>query len=256
MAVLQGSFLSSELGRLSHFTVILPHDTVTNPPENGYPVLYILPGRTDDCNTWLYRTNIERYAYFKGLAVVMPSGDGSFYANMASGGRYFTMVTKELPEVVRNMFRVGFSRQHTYICGAAMGGYGALRCALTFPEQYAGCIALSPITDLEDFVNKEISAGKTECWRGILGERMLVPREMELNNLVSESHTYSQIQPLIYLACGKRDELYPTVVRLRDMLDRNKMDFIFEQADAGHEWGFWDIAVQRGLDAILPDGAR
>ena len=119
MAVLQGSFLSSEIGRLSHFTVILPHDTVTNPPSVGYPVLYILPGRTDDCNTWLYRTNIERYAYFKGLAVVIPSGDGSFYANMANGSRYFTMVTKELPEVIHNMFRVGFTRQHTYICGAA-----------------------------------------------------------------------------------------------------------------------------------------
>ena len=113
MAVLQGSFLSSEIGRLSHFTVILPHDTVTNPPASGYPVLYILPGRTDDCNTWLYRTNIERYAYFKGIAVVIPSGDGSFYANMANGSRYFTMVTKELPEVVRNMFRVGFSRLST-----------------------------------------------------------------------------------------------------------------------------------------------
>ena len=185
MAVLQGSFLSSELGRLSHFTVILPHDTVTNPPATGYPVLYILPGRTDDCNTWLYRTNIERYAYFKGLAVVIPSGDGSFYANMAGGGRYFTMITKELPEVVRNMFRVGFSRQHTYIAGAAMGGYGALRCALTYPEQYAGCIALSPIADIEDFVNKEISAGRTDIWRGILGERMLVQRDMDLANLIS-----------------------------------------------------------------------
>lgn len=251
MAVLQGSFLSSELGRLSHFTVILPHDTVTNPPSQGYPVLYILPGRTDDCNTWLYRTNIERYAYFKGIAIVIPSGDGSFYANTASGGRYFTMVTKELPEIVNNMFRVGFSRQHTYIAGAAMGGYGALRCALTYPEQYAGCIALSPIANIEEFVNQEIKAGNAAFWRGILGDRILVPREMDLVNLISESHTYSAIQPLIYIACGKKDELYPSVVQLRDMLDRNKIDFIFEQADAGHEWGFWDVAVQRGLDSIF-----
>ena len=82
---------------------------------------------------------------------------------------------------------------------------------------------------------------------------MLVQRDMDLANLVSESHTYSQIHPLLYIACGKRDDLYPSVVRLRDLLDRNKLDFIFEQADAGHEWGFWDIAVQRGLDSIIKD---
>lgn len=256
MAVLHGSFLSSELGRHSPFTVILPHDAVSNPPTSGYPVLYILPGKTDDCNTWLYRTNIERYAYFKGLAVVIPSGDSSFYANTASGGRYFSMVTKELPEVVRNMFRVGFSRQHTYIAGAAMGGYGALRCALTYPEQYAGCIALSPVADIEEYVRQDINAGNTSLWRGILGERMLVPRDMDLFNLINESQNYSTLQPLIYIACGKKDELYPMVVHLRDILDRNKMDFIFEQADAGHEWGFWEVAIQRGLDSIIKDGGK
>lgn len=253
MAVLHGSFLSSEIGRHVQFTVILPHDTVTDQPASGYPVLYILPGRTDDCSTWLYRTNIERYAYFKKLAVVIPSGDGSFYANMSGGGRYFSMVTKELPEIVRNMFRVGFSRRHTYIAGAAMGGYGAIRCALNFPEQYAGCIALSPIADIEALVQKEVGEGKTEVWRGILGDRMMVPRELDLYNLVNDSHNYSTIQPLIYMACGKRDELYQSVIQLRDTFDRNKLDFIFEQADAGHEWGFWDIAIQRGMDSIIKD---
>jgi hypothetical protein len=35
------------------------------------------------------------------------------------------------------------------------------------------------------------------------------------------------------------------------MLDHYNNDFIFEVADAGHEWGLWDVAVQRGLDAII-----
>ncbi len=253
MAVLHGSFLSAELGRLSPFTVILPHDTTTTPPSSGYPVLYILPGRTDDCCTWLYRTNIERYAYFKGLAVVIPSGDSSFYTDEVNGGRYFSMVTRELPEVVHNMFRVGFTRQHNYIAGAAMGGYGALRCALSYPEQYAGCIALSPVADIEDYVSKDVAAGNTSLWRGILGDRMLIPRDMDLFNLVDDNRNYSVMQPLIYIACGKRDDLYPSVVRLRDMFDRKKLDFIFEQADAGHEWGFWDVAIQRGLDSVIKD---
>lgn len=34
--------------------------------------------------------------------------------------------------------------------GLSMGGYGALKCALKYPEQYAGCAAFSPACILQD----------------------------------------------------------------------------------------------------------
>ena len=147
MAVFTGSFLSSSLGRQTSVSVIMPHDAMAEPP-GGFPTLYLLHGYTDDNRSWLYRSGIERYALERGICVIMPEADNSFYADMVYGPNYFTYITGELPTVMQQMFRIAISRDRTYIAGLSMGGYGALKCALVKPEKYIGCIALSPAVDL------------------------------------------------------------------------------------------------------------
>ena len=68
----------------------------TEPP----PVLYLLHGLSDDDTIWLRRTSIERYVAPLGLAVVMPQVHRSFYADEAYGGRYWSFLTEELPDLV------------------------------------------------------------------------------------------------------------------------------------------------------------
>ena len=36
------------------------------------------------------------------------------------------------------MFGLGAAREQNYIFGLSMGGYGAMKCALTYPDRYAG----------------------------------------------------------------------------------------------------------------------
>jgi len=64
---------------------------------DGCPVLYLLHGLSDDHSIWLRRTCIERYATAYGIAVVMPNGHRSYYSDMASGLKYFTYISEELP---------------------------------------------------------------------------------------------------------------------------------------------------------------
>lgn len=250
MAVFTGSFLSAELERHTSISVVFPHD-ICQAPAVGFPVLYLLHGRTDDSRSWLYRSNIERYAAERGIAVVMPDAELSYYNDMVYGGRYFTYITRELPEVVNTMFRLSLRREDTYIAGVSMGGYGALRCALTRPDKYAGCIALSPVTDIAKSIAQDVAAGRKALWGGICGEGLRPARDADLFYVLEDIGEAPASYPKFYIACGRQDALYDDAIRLKKALDEHRIEFTFEQAAAAHEWGFWDIAIQRGMDVIV-----
>lgn len=250
MAVFTGSFLSAELGRHTSVSLILPHDTKQSPVV-GFKVLYILHGKTDDSRTWLYRSNIERYATERGIAVVMPDAELSFYTDMLYGARYYSFITRELPEVVNSMFRLSVRPEDTYIAGTSMGGYGALKCALTRPDKYAGCIALSPVADVARAMARECANGEKKMWQGICGDNPRVTRDMDLFYILEDIGEAGIHFPKFYMACGRQDILYDDVIRLKEALDDHRIEFTFEQAPADHEWGFWDVAIQRGMDAII-----
>ncbi len=250
MSVISGSVLSASLGRHVSFTAILPHDQ-KKAPEYGFPTLYLLHGRTDDAHTWLYRSNIERYALARGLAVVMPDAGLSNYINMANGKNYFDFVSDELPKLMNEIFRLSFRREDTYVGGVSMGGYGALRCALLRSERFAGCIAIGAMCDIEQQILADCQSGDEPLWRGILGEKLSVPKSLDIYRLVADNRNFVNICPKFYIACGKNDRYFDQNLRLKDVLDQNRVDYTFEQAGAGHDWGFWDIAIQRGIDRVM-----
>lgn len=228
----------------------MPHD-VLDEPQWGFPVLYLLHGRSDDATTWLYRSNVERYAQEYGICVVMPDIAISYCVDMAYGGNYFTYVAHELPEVVRSMFRVSVRREDTYIGGISMGGYGALRCALINPEKYAGCIALSPVADISHIMAEQCAEGQKNIWRCIVGDSLRPDKDLDLFQILEESGGYVNMCPRLYIACGKQDPFFDDNLRLKESIDNHRIEFTFEQADAGHEWGFWDIALRRGMDMLI-----
>jgi S-formylglutathione hydrolase FrmB len=54
-------------------------------------------------------------------------------------------VVKELPAYVESHYRTKTGRQNRAIIGTSMGGYGALKIAMKYPERYAATAAHSPI---------------------------------------------------------------------------------------------------------------
>ena len=78
MALIQMEFKSETLKRIVSANVILPSERFRGP----YPTLYLLHGLTDNCNGWLSYTRIRLWAEESGLAVVMPSGENSFYMDI------------------------------------------------------------------------------------------------------------------------------------------------------------------------------
>ena len=122
-------FFSEALNREVSVNAFVPQN------REGYKTLYLLHGLSDDQTVWQRYTEVELDAAQAGIAVIMPNGDRSFYTDLSSGDRYFTYISKELPEMMTRFFRGIFpAREDNYIAGLSMGGYGAWYLALSRPE--------------------------------------------------------------------------------------------------------------------------
>ncbi|EUJ31353.1 tributyrin esterase [Listeria floridensis FSL S10-1187] len=168
MALLHFKFRSNALAMATDVSLILPEQPSWFSEETltKYPTLYLLHGLSNDHSTYVRNTNIERYAAEKGIAVVMPSADHSFYANMAYGHRYFDYVAYELPEVLPTLFPLSKKREDTFIAGHSMGGYGAFKIALTNPERFAKVASMSGVMDIDYIIRKPFANFSTEAITG------------------------------------------------------------------------------------------
>ena len=211
MAFCELRYHSDALGRAVSVNVILPENAktligMTTGAGATYKTLYLLHGLSDDHTIWERRTSIERYAAEHGIAVVMPNGGRSWYTDMANGARYFTFITEELPVACRGFFRgMSDKREDNFIGGLSMGGYGAVKAALSFPERYAGCICLSGALDISTFKHHSI-----EEWRAIFGYDLTSAEELcgsrhDVYTLAQKNAREGREFPKMYMLCGDND---------------------------------------------------
>lgn len=262
MALFEAHFFSDTLGLSVSANVLLPQRTTRQIGLAGagtaaparWPVLYLLHGLSDDHTIWLRRTSLERYAATRNLAIVMPAVGRSFYQDMASGPRYWTYLSEELPELMSGFFPLSRAREHTFAAGLSMGGYGALRLALTYSERFAAVASLSGALDMEkrcreaDRTGGRLSRVELES---IFGPELRVEgTSSDLFGLARQAAA-AATPPRIYLACGTEDGLLADDRRFRQHLQNVGLPAQYHEGPGAHEWGYWDAHIQRVL-AWLP----
>lgn len=231
-------------------TVVLPdYGTGVSPAEAK--VIYVFHGLADHCTGWSRYTSVERYAREYNAALVIPEVQRSFYADMTNGLPYFTFIHDELPQICRNFFGFSAQREKNYLMGLSMGGYGALKCALTTPERYAGVATYSAVADLAAFLVSQ--KDNQSQFKAIFGADLSLPEHSDLLRLAEQCR--GSALPRLYLACGEQDDLdlCPANRRLSQLLARRGADVTFESWEGKHNWDFWDPAAKRGMAHILKD---
>jgi len=254
MAFLQVQFFSRVLNVASTVNVILPEAAqgigVAAAGEKALPkVLYLLHGLSDDHSIWMRRTSVERYAAAHNLAVIMPAVYHSFYCNEVHGGRYWDYVSEELPAAVRQFFRLSDKPEDTYVAGLSMGGYGAMRLALTYPERFAAAASFSGAVDMTSLFIRHDADGLADR---IFGEnRNLSGTEVDLMHLM-EKNAGAPHRPRLYVSCGTKDFLYESHQAFVPRLQENGWDVVrYDEPDAVHEWGFWDREIRKFIEGFI-----
>ncbi len=249
MAFIDCHFYSEVIGIASSMHVILPQ-TNQEHTSDKFPTLYLLHGLSDDHTMWMRRTSIERYADKYQLAVVMPAVHRSFYTDMEKGYRYGTFIAEELPRLAQAFFPLSREREHNYIAGLSMGGYGALKMALSFPEKYSAAASLSGVTDLCALYEKY----DTEEIRHIFGPLAeLKGSKHDLFALAQTLATSQQVKPSLYQCCGTEDFLYDDNVRFRDYCQQIGVALTYEEESGVHDWLYWDKQIERVLEWLPLD---
>lgn len=252
------SFLQIEFGSyiLNHNTtlyVVLPQGQSPNDPiEDGvhkYKTLYLLHGYNGNHSDWMRYTAIERYAEKYRLAIVMPQANNSYYTNMAFGPKYFDFIANEVPEYLKTVLPLASKPENTYIAGLSMGGYGALKIGLTYPERFKAIAGLSSAIDIDWIINLHISDPvRTQQMRAIFGSNLKV--ESTANDLFAVASRLNKRKklPQIYFSCGTEDFLYQSNLKFKDHLKDLKIEFTFESYPGDHNWQYWDLHIQTVLN--------
>jgi putative tributyrin esterase len=258
MAFFESHFFSDVLGLSCSAHVLIPQQTARQigmeggPVRERHPVLYLLHGLSDDHTIWMRRTSIERYATEKNIAVIMPAVGRSFYQDTASGAKYWTYLSEELPALMQRFFPLSAAREDTFAAGLSMGGYGALRLGLGCPEKFAAVASLSGALDL---VRRCREAGKRESRVSRAEFEAIFGRDLGVQNTPADLHFLAMQlaqqtgpRPRLFLACGTEDELLRDSRDFRDHLTGLGIEHTYEESPGAHEWGYWDREIQRVLD--------
>lgn len=148
---------------IRHIAVYLPPGYENS--SSNYPVIYWAHGfGSTPVDSLFYSTyrfqnnNIDRWLEFLDRAIarnvigpiIMVFDDntteywGSNYANSLLTGNWEDLMTREVVQHIDQQYRTIASRNSRGIAGFSMGGYGALRLAMKYPDVYAAVYAHSP----------------------------------------------------------------------------------------------------------------
>lgn len=255
MSFFHGTIHSSVLNMDTTLGVILPHDRLAH-PEQPPKTLILLHGLSDNGTAWSNRTSILRYAEAYGIAVLIPEVQRSFYQDMVGGPAYFQYISQELPQLASQMFGISVAPSDLFIAGNSMGGYGALKCGLTYPHRFAGIGAFSAVCNLRQWVEADGFGGERELpgWNrdriGIFGAVLKLPEGADLYHLAKTAESAPQ-RPNIFMACGTEDFLYDMNQDFSQYMKTTTFDYTYEEWPGIHEWDFWDVATQKMLAHFL-----
>jgi S-formylglutathione hydrolase FrmB len=223
-------FYSNALGKWTRYNVILPDQG-----EGPFPVLFQLHGLTDDCDMWLERSNLARYVAGMPLVVALPDGGTHLYANWRGSGRlgkanYESLIIDDLTTHLRRHFHV--TDGPWAIGGLSMGGGGALKLGLKYPDRFASIYAHSSKID----------------WRTSDLDRSLLADPDDLDLLIHAERVAQRDQrPVLSFDCGTEDDLLDENRWFHEELDRIGLAHHYAEYGGGHDWDYWDLHVQDAL---------
>jgi putative tributyrin esterase len=214
-------------------------------PEVGkgpYATFYLLHGLSDDYTIWQRRTRIEWYVRDLPLIVVMPDGFRSFYTDNEQGPAYAKYMGEELPAFIEKTFPAKRARAGRCIGGLSMGGYGALRVGLGYPDVFG---SVNSHSGAVMHGAKTFTKAEQAEFKRIFGARpagsshdllMLAKRAKRAGNL-----------PRLLIDCGTEDFLLADNREFHAKLAAMGVPHQYVEFPGVHNWDYWDIHIQEAL---------
>lgn len=236
--------------------VKLPYIVVTPPGyeadnQRRYAVVYLLHGLGGNPRNWI-DFNLEAHAARHNFIIISIDGRNGFYTDSATkpNDKFESYIVQELMPDVEKRYRTSGQRA---IAGLSMGGYGAIKFALKYPDKFAvaasmsGAVASASWQKPEDLDNR---------FRGLLAGifGLADTKTHQDNDLFRVVNTTSINQlarlPFLYLDCGTSDFLFEANRRFANLLTEKKIAHEYRQLPGAHTPAYWRKQLPEVLDVI------
>lgn len=206
--------------------------TIVSADQPGCRLLILLHGLTGNHTQWL-RVDLQKLAEQYGLCIAMPDGQRSFWIDQAYGLKWGQWVGDELPRRLHSLLSLA---EGTLIGGLSMGGYGAIRAAFDYPDNFVGAFSLSGTLDVTEAAFRgrhpdlyQIGFGNPEKPRP---EDDLLARE-------------SPAVPL-FITCGTGDRL----LAQNERFVKTHPHSVWKPGPGAHNFVFWGEHLPEALDSM------
>lgn len=241
---------SSLMGRDMSYRVIFP--TVYSNNGNSshrYAVLYLLHGLFGHFDNWTDKTKLADYSEPYDIIIVTPEGADGWYSDSATvaNDRYESYIVQELIPEIDRKFRTIANRNNRFIAGLSMGGYGAIKFGLKYPDKFSLVGSFSGALDapLRGQDNKNLRPSIVSVF-GPEGSKTRM--DNDIYRMVREaSAETTKGYPYIYFACGTEDFLFQPNREFDALLLEKKVPHEYRELPGVHAWDFWDAQVQEFL---------
>jgi S-formylglutathione hydrolase FrmB len=251
-------YASAALGRQANYSVVRPDKA-----EGKLPVVYLLHGRDSSAAEWLrlgqVAETLDRLVAQRRIPPVMlvlpDTGNGWYVDGPAMAAE--TAIVRDLAADVERNFDVRRDREGRAIAGNSMGGFGAVRIALAYPERYVAAASMSgafwtrikPDTQIDE----TMAARLARVFSGAFGEpfdpKFFVARDPEqtARRLGADAP-----RPALYLTASRGD-------RFRLAEEQDVMELRLKAAglavtsavtEGDHDWGTWAAAFPDVLEFL------
>ena len=231
------TFHSTALNRDMPYRAIVPANI---PPNQKFPVVYLLHGGGGGFRDWSNYSDVAGYAE-RGLILVMPEGNSSYYTNSADHpqDRYEDYVVHDLIADVERRFPAVSDRAHRAIAGVSMGGFGAVVLALKHPDLFIFAGGLSSALDVPSRPFSIKRVGQYRQHSSIFGPWGSQGRRGSDPFVLVRSADPAQT-PYLFLTCGDQESLLPTNRRFAAMLLARHFSYEFHTMPGSHDWNQWN----------------
>ena len=242
------TFYSSALGRNMTYRVYLPRCVSAG---TKLPTVYLLHGCGTSFRDWSNYSDVGAYAA-NGLILVMVDGACSYYENAALSAkdRYEDYFAHDLISDAESRFPLLRNRESRAIVGVSMGGFAAVKLALTRPDLFAFAGAISPAVDVPSRAFSARRWWQSMRFRTIFGSAESDTRvhsdPFVLVKSADPAHT-----PYLYITAGEQESLLTPIRRFVALLKLRHYAHEFHTKPGGHDWNEWDTQIPGCFESLI-----
>lgn len=239
---------SVQLGRSWNYWLYMPDE----PP---HMVLYLLHGHGGEGHDWIDQGDVPALLdrligedRLPPVVAVMPDAGTSWYVNSSKGAMESAFMEDLLP-TVESAVGIRLQRDERAMMGVSMGGYGALRLAMRYPERFGAAALLAPACYVP--LPPEDSGARSA---GVFGKAGFNPVIWMRHNYPAywDGFVAKGLALPLFVGSGD-DDHYDTEAQatlLYERLQRAGLPAQLRIVDGGHDWSTWKSMEEEALDYL------